>query len=552
MRRQRGQPARAMYCIQMSIFRIFPSRLSPSCLGIAALVCVLSCFALSASPAGAQSDQQSGRRSGRQAPEAPAAAAPAPAEKPAAAEKSELPPLPPPAHVEQTMQLDGKTLSYTVTIGAMPVRDQTGKVVGKVVTTAYTMPGADHGKDRPVTFAVNGGPGASSVFLNFGAIGPKHVQFGDKGESASETPTLTDNQGTWLGFTDLVFIDPIGTGFSRSLVPDDQAKKLFYSTVPDIDYLSRVIYDWLVQNGRLDSRKYIIGESYGGFRVPRITYYLQTQLGVGMSGEILVSPYLNPTIENNGDLSPLPWMVTLPSITAAHLEREGKLTPEAMQQVIAYDMGTYATTLIAGHSDPAATQAMIAKVTEMTGLDPTFVKESGGRLETGAYLREVYREEGKLGSVYDSNVTMFDPFPYAPEQRATDPILASVIAPLTSAMVNFVTQTVGWKVDARYNALSYDVNRLWDGGDAERAGSVTQLRQAVAADPDLRVFIAHGWDDLSCPFMGSVLTVDQMPVMGDPTRVSVHEYPGGHMFYTRLDSRLAFQKAVQADVFDKH
>ena len=220
MQQPRRQPVGAVYCIQMSIFRLSPSRLS-----IAALVCAVSCFALSASAACAQADQQSGRRSGRQAPEAPAATpgAPAPAEKPAAAEKSELPPLPPPAHVEQTMQLDGKTLSYTVTIGATSVRDETGKIVGKVVTTAYTMPGAN----RPVTFAVNGGPGAASVFLNFGAIGPKHVQFGDKGDSASATPTLTDNQGTWLGFTDLVFIDPIGTGFSRSLVPDDQAKKLF-------------------------------------------------------------------------------------------------------------------------------------------------------------------------------------------------------------------------------------------------------------------------------------------------------------------------------------
>lgn len=523
----------------MSLFSSQPFRLR----AVALLACALSCLGLSVTHAGAQAD--------RHPAEKPATGAPPSSEKPASGEKSELPPLPPPAHVEQTMELDGKTLHYTVTIGAMPVRDETGKVVGKVVTTAYTMDGPKPANDRPVTFAFNGGPGASSVFLNFGAIGPKHVQFGNKGDSASATPTLTDNPGTWLGFTDLVFIDPIGTGFSRSLVPEDQAKKLFYSTVPDIEYLSRVVYDWLVQNGRLDSRKYIIGESYGGFRVPRITYYLQSQLGVGMSGEVLVSPYLNPTIENNGDLSPLPWMVTLPSITAAHLEREGKLTPEAMQSVIAYTLGPYATALIAGRSDPAATQAMIAKVTEMTGLDPTFVKQSGGRLETGAYLREVWREQGKLGSVYDSNVTSFDPFPYAPRQEANDPLLASIIAPLTSAMVNFVTQTVGWKVDARYNTLSYEVNRLWDGGDALRAGSVTQLRQAVAADPDLRVFIAHGWDDLSCPFMGSVLTVDQMPVMGDPTRVSVHEYPGGHMFYTRLDSRLAFRKDVMADVFGK-
>jgi carboxypeptidase C (cathepsin A) len=194
---------------------------------------------------------------------------------------------------------------------------------------------------------------------------------------------------------------------------------------------------------------------------------------------------------------------------------------------------------------------MIAKVTEMTGLDPEFVKYSGGRLETGAYLREVHREQGKLGSVYDSNVTSFDPFPYAPEQRANDPILSTMIAPVTTAMVDFVTRTVGWKVDARYNALSRDVNRLWNRDDALRRGSVDQLRESVAADPKLQVMIVHGWNDLSCPFMGSLLTVEQMPVMGDPNRVSVHEFPGGHMFYTRESSRLELRKDA-IEMYNKH
>lgn len=468
-------------------------------------------------------------------------------DKAAAADKIALPPLPAEAHVQQSMQLDGKMLKYTVTVGSIPTRDKDGKIAGDVVVTAYTV----EGDNRPVTFAVNGGPGAASVFLNFGAIGPKHLQAGNEGDSPSDPTLLKDNPGTWLDFTDLVFIDPVGTGFSRATVPEDQAKRLFYSTGPDIDYISRVIYDWLVKNDRLSSRKYLVGESYGGFRGPRITYYLQSQLGVAMNGVVLVSPYLNPTIETNGDLSPIPWMMTLPSITAAHLEREQKLTPEAMAGVIAYTEGEYATTLLKGRADDDATRRMIARVTEMTGLDAEFVKFSGGRLETQAYLREVHREEGKLGSIYDSNVTSFDPFPFAPEQRANDPILASIIAPLTSAMVDFVTRIVGWKVDERYNALSYDVNRMWDRGDDLRQGSVPQLRQAVAADPKLRVMIVHGWNDLSCPFMGSILTANQIPVMGDATRVAVREYPGGHMFYTRESSRLALRKDTM-EMYSKH
>ena len=154
----------------------------------------------------------------------------------------------------------------------------------------------------------------------------------------------------------------------------------------------------------------------------------------------------------------------------------------------------------------------------MTGLEEEFVRRAGGRLEIGAYLREVFREQGKIGSVYDSNVTSFDPFPFAPDQRANDPLLESIIAPTTTAMVDFVTRVVGWKTDARYNALSYEVNRPV--GHVERArlraGAVPDLREAVAADPKLRVLIVHGWNDLSCPFMGSVLTVDQMPRDGRP------------------------------------
>ena len=459
-----------------------------------------------------------------------------------------LPPLPPDAHVEQTMQLEGRTLKYTATVGTIPVYSADGtKKTGEVVFTSYVMDGAD----RPVTFAFNGGPGAASVYLNLGAIGPKRIAFGGEGDSPSNPPVLNDNPGTWLDFTDLVFIDPIGTGFSRSLVAADQTKKEFYSTDNDIHYLSRVVFDWLVKNQRLRSRKFIAGESYGGYRVPRITHWLQTQVGVAMDGVVAVSPFLNPTLDENGDVSPMPWIVTLPSIAAANLEREHKLTDAAMQSVIAYARGEYAADLMKGRSDPQATARIVDRVSELTGLDKTFVRRSGGRIEIGAYLREAHRDQAKIGSVYDSNVTSFDPFPFAPLQRSGDPLLESIIAPTTSAMVDFITRVVGWKATGPFHALNFEVNSQWDFDSAAlRRGAVADLRQAVAADPKLRVLIVHGWNDLSCPFMGSVLTVDQIPLMGDPSRVSVREYPGGHMFYTRPDSQAALRKDVQ-QVFGK-
>ncbi len=304
----------------------------------------------------------------------------------------------------------------------------------------------------------------------------------------------------------------------------------------------------------MQSRKYIAGESYGGYRAPRLTAFLQSQIGVAVNGVIMVSPALAPT-SGSDQISPIPWMITLPSIVAANYERKGILSNESMAPVIQYAESEYAVDLIHGFSDPAATPRIVKKVTELTGLDPTFVRQSGGRLETQAFLREEFRETGKLGSRYDPNVTAYDPFPYAPYQETQDPILLSIIAPTTTAMVDFVTRVVGWKTDGRYNALSDEVARAWDrnsrNGAFGGAASSTDLRVAVATDPKLRVLIAHGWADLSCPFMGSVLTVNEIPIMGDPTRIQVHEYPGGHMYYARTASSLALRKDVE-EMISKH
>jgi carboxypeptidase C (cathepsin A) len=457
-------------------------------------------------------------------------------------DKIDLPPLPADASVKQVTHVAGKTLSYTATVGSIPVRDEKGKIVGEVVYNAYVLDGPKN-PNRPVTFAYNGGPGAASVYLNLGAIGPKRVQFGAQGDVPSDSAQLVDNPGTWLDFTDLVFIDPIGTGFSRSLVDKDETKKRFWSIKPDIEYLSRVAYDWLVKNGRMASPKYVAGESYGGFRAPRITRYLQTELGVGVSGVVMVSPYLEPPADQAPDFSPMPWVITLPSMAAANYERKGNtLSPAQMADVENYTRSEFVTDLMKGRRDPDAVNRLVDHVTEYTGLDEETVRRAGGRIESRAFLRDLYRRQGRIGSWYDSNVTTEDPFPWSPEQRTGDPILDALIAPTTSAMVDFDTRVVGWKVSARYNALSNEVGENWEKG-VELQDSVTDLRQAIATDPKMRVMIAHGYDDLSCPYFASRLIVDQLP---DPNRIRLNIYPGGHMFYSRPGSQSAFRHDVMA------
>ncbi|MDH7640284.1 S10 family peptidase [Sphingomonas oryzagri] len=466
------------------------------------------------------------------------------ATKDAAKPDSDLPLFPAPKSVKQTAIIGGKRVDYVATVGAIQIKDDKGKVTGEVVYTAYTVPG--RGASRPVTFAFNGGPGAASVYLNLGAIGPKKVAFGAQGDAPSDPAVLRDNPNSWLDFTDLVFIDPIGTGFSRSRVDDDQTKKLFFKSDEDIHYLSRVVYDWLLQNDRLTSRKYLVGESYGGYRVPRLAYYLQTQLGVGISGMTMVSPYLDPPAIGEDDaLSPLPWMINLTAMAAGNFERQGKtLNAETMAPVEQYDRTQFVQDFLAGTRDKEATDRLSAKVAELTGLDPTLVRRMDGRVDIGTYLREIRRSQGMIGSVYDSNFTAYDPFPASADAKYEDPLLTTLIAPTTSAMVDFVTNQVGWKVDGRFYALSFDVNRKWDRDDSD--SPVTDLRKAIAIDPKMAVNIVHGWDDLSCPYFGSKLIIAQMPTYGVPNRVQLHMYPGGHMFYARPDSGAALRRDIMA------
>ncbi|HRD26880.1 MAG TPA: peptidase S10 [Caulobacter sp.] len=458
---------------------------------------------------------------------------------------ADLPPFPADAKVKQVTHVAGKTLSYTVTVGSLPVRDDKGKVIAEVVFTSYVLDGPRN-PNRPVTFAFNGGPGAASVYLNLGAIGPKRVQFGAQGDAPSDSAALQDNPYTWLDFTDLVFIDPVGTGFSRSRTTPEESKKAFFGVKQDIAYLSRIVYDWLLKNERMTSPKYITGESYGGFRGPRLTHYLQTELGVGINGVVLVSPFFDGTSWSGGDFSPMPWAVTLPSMAAAHYERQGKaLSPEQMADVEHYVRTEFLTDFMAGRTNQPALERIIKRVTAYTGLRESVVRQMGGRIDSRAFLRELYRDEGRIGSWYDSNVTAWDPYPWAPNQRSGDPILDALIAPTTSAMVDFVTRVVGWKIEARYNALSDAVNEAWE-DELPTIEAVSAFRKALANDPKMKVLIVHGYDDLSCPYFASRIVIDQLPPMGNPGRVQLKVYPGGHMFYSRPDSGAQMRQDVMA------
>jgi carboxypeptidase C (cathepsin A) len=321
------------------------------------------------------------------------------------------------------------------------VCDEKGKTIADVVVTSYVLADSNSAA-RPVTFAFNGGPGAASVYLNLGALGPKHLPFGAADDVPLTPVQLEDNPDTWLAFTDVVFVDPVGTGFSRSLVNDEESKKRFFTMRSDIQYLSRIIYDWLVKNDRLVSPKFLAGESYGGFRVPRLTHTLQTTTGVGISGMVRSHPTLMATSRTtttrrrwDGPYGCRRWQRLI-------FEREGRLSADALRPVEDYARTEFISDYLRGGRDEEATARLIVRVTELLGADPSLVKTMGGRVDTQTLLRELYRREGKIGSRYHINVTTYDPFHFSYKARTgggQDPILDRVIAPTTGAMVDFVT-----------------------------------------------------------------------------------------------------------------
>ncbi|QEL24904.1 peptidase S10 [Bosea sp. F3-2] len=457
--------------------------------------------------------------------------------------------LPAPSVTRHEIALADGPLQYTATAGALPVRELSGRVLGEIAYIAYQRISAGEKADqrrRPVVFAFNGGPGAASAYLNVGAFGPKRVAFGRPGDAPSAPPNLVDNQETWLNFTDLVFIDPVGTGFSHFAPGVDDARGTLWSVGGDYRSLSRFIVNWLRANDRIGSPVYLAGESYGGFRAPKIAGELQTSDGVGVSGLILISPVLDFTFQRDARDTPLKWAVTLPSLAATHLEATRGFSPDRLAEAEAYAAGEYLTDLMKGPRDPQARARIIERVSTLTGLDRDLVERRGGKIDSGTFLREAGRKELAVGSPYDGAVAALDPEPDAARSQAPDAVLEAATAPLTSAMLNHYSNDLKWSPDGRYMLLNSEVSRRWNYGSGRGdRESISELRKLLALDPHVRVLVAHGYSDLVSPYLESKLLLDQLPALGDPRRVKLSLFEGGHMFYSRETSRAGLRDAAR-------
>jgi carboxypeptidase C (cathepsin A) len=460
--------------------------------------------------------------------------------KAAASDKAE-PPLPAEAVSRHSLVLPDRTVSFTAKAGAMAFEDSKGAVVAEMGYFAYLTDSAEPRK-RPVTFVINGGPGAASAWLHLGALGPWRVSIAQAAVYPSAPADLVPNAETWLDFTDLVFIDPVGTGYSRLHSKDKAVRGKFWSTQGDIDALAVFIERWLTANGRLDSHRVFVGESYGGFRGPRLAQTLQAMPGLALNGMILVSPTLG--VERGGVPglgSTIFHTASFPSLAAAIADAKGPVTAEQLKAFEREAIAGYLPDMLAGPRDTAAVERLAARIAAITGLDIETVRRIGPRAWAGDFLRAIDRNSGLTSSRYDATekrIAAYD----GPRRVDDNDDLSSLSLHLARAMADVVQGRANWKPPRAYQVLAKDARWQWT--DHE---SVTPLRRALVRDPTLRVLIVHGYADLVTPYFRTKLALQQLPTIGpDNSRIRFEVYPGGHMFYSRDASRAQLRKDAAA------
>jgi carboxypeptidase C (cathepsin A) len=452
--------------------------------------------------------------------------------------------LPADAVTQHTIGIAGGKLDYTATAGTLSLYDQSGERSAAIFYTAYVAKGADPAS-RPVTFVFNGGPGAASAFLNMGLVGPRIAQFGMASHDGSQTK-LQDNPDTWLAFTDLVLIDPVGTGWSRPAKADGGSA--FWGVRRDADSMAKTVALYVSNNARAASPKYILGESYGGFRAAKVAQALQQQQGILVSGIVMLSPLLDGALTFGGNRLALGAALQLPSLAAAELDRKGAFSKEKLAAAERFALTDYLSTLAGAPPQGEAAHAFYARVAALTGVPEELVEKTRGFIRD-SYVKKHESGESKIVSHYDATFTVDDPYPDQVAARGPDPLLDGVVRAYGGAFAAYARDELGFKTEITYSLLASDISGKWDWGEGSgRAGANVndELRSLLALTPSFRLLIAHGYSDMVTPYAASRYVLDHLPTMGDPMRVQLKLYHGGHMLYLDPDSRHAFSSDAKA------
>jgi len=453
--------------------------------------------------------------------------------------------LPADSVTEHSIDTPSGKLAYTATAGTFPLFNQSGDRSASIFYTAFVAKTANAAAAaaRPVTFVFNGGPGAASAFLNLGLVGPRIAEFGLDGRDGSKVH-LVDNPSTWLAFTDLVMIDPVGTGWSRAARFDNASA--FWDVRTDAESMAKVIALYVAKNSRTASPKYILGESYGGFRAAKVARVVQSDQGIVISGIVMLSPMLEGAFQFGGDRFALGAALQLPSLAAAELERKKAFSKTALADAEHFAMTDYLTTLAGPAPQGDAAKKFYARVAQLTGLPADTVAESHGFIRDD-YVKNFDSGDHKIVSQYDATFASDDPYPETPSPRGPDPILDGVIRGYGGAFVGYARDELGFKTEMSYSLLDATISSKWDWD--ERRGSpsaVDDLRVLLALTPSFRLMIAHGYSDMVTPYAVTRYLLEHLPPVTGADRTELKLYRGGHMFYLDPDSRKAFTADARA------
>ncbi len=450
--------------------------------------------------------------------------------------------------------IGGQAVGYTASAGTLPLIDTDGETLARVFYIAYVRDGVTDVAQRPVLFSFNGGPGSASVWMHTGLLGPRRVQLGDgggvhrDGSLAREIPpaAMIDNEYSMLDVADLVFIDPVSTGFSRALVGVDASR--FHGFAEDIGAVAEFITRWVSQNDRWDSPKFIIGESYGSRRAAGLSGSLQGRHGMDLNGLILVSA--GSIGDQFGDFGILRHAISLPHATATawyhgKLPADLQALPlrEALAKAKAFALGEYATALLQGNKLTASERAgIVGRVARYTGLSEAYVDAIHFRLDMDRYRKELLRAEGRTVGRLDSRFTGND-FDSGGETYDYDAAMAAIRGPFTQTFNSYVREELGYRPDFGY-AVSGDV-RPW--ADPPPGMNLLQtLRNSMAQNPHLHVMVADGFYDKL--YFWPEFTFSQFDFTGLRDRVTIETYEAGHMMYIDEPSLAKMKSDMKAFV----
>ena len=455
-----------------------------------------------------------------------------------------------PVFTTNTVAIAGRRVTYVAETGMLPILNTNGTSRASVFYVAYTRTGQTNPAARPVTFCFNGGPGSSSVWLHLGALGPRRVKMNEDGTLPPPPFGLVDNEYSILDGSDLVFIDPVATGFSRPV--KDEKPDQFFGDSADLDSVGEFIRLWTTRHERWLSPKYLCGESYGVFRAAGLADRLRSRYGMYLSGLVLVSGVLDfATIWNNAG-NDVPYPLYLPAYTAAaqfHQKLPAELQSDlskALTEAREFARGEYASALQQGKSLPAdKSEKVVAELARLTGLKPQVIEDNHLRIDEGVFRKQLLHDRGLILGAYDARITGRDDNPAAP-QPDFDPSSAAVLGPFSAAMNSYVRGELKFEDDLPYEIMAGV--QPWNYGVRNNyANAGEKLASTMNRNPYMRILVLGGRCDLVCPIDTMRYALEHMQLdAAYRTNITYAEFTAGHMMYVNLPDLQKLQRDLEA------